>query len=81
MREIRTYGLTRGCWSVRLCTAGWGLLHRGVKGIVFIVSSTHRDRRVREGRAGGDRPVALSHVGRVVRLVFRVGRLAAQRRQ
>ncbi len=26
MREICTYGLTRGCWPVRRCTAGWGLL-------------------------------------------------------
>ena len=30
MREIRTYGLMRGCWPDRLRTAGWGLLdHRG----------------------------------------------------
>ena len=28
MREIRTYGLMRGCWPVRLRTAGWGLLDR-----------------------------------------------------
>ena len=27
MRDIRTYGLTRGCWSVRNPTADWGLLH------------------------------------------------------
>ena len=27
MREIRTYGLMRGCWPVRHRTAGWGLLH------------------------------------------------------
>ena len=26
MREIRTYGLMRGCWPVRHRTAGWGLL-------------------------------------------------------
>lgn len=32
MREIRTYGLTRGGWPVRLCTAGWGPLHQGNRG-------------------------------------------------
>ena len=34
MREIRTYGLRRGCWLVRLRTAGWGLLDplRGARG-------------------------------------------------
>lgn len=26
LRDICTYGLTRGCWPVRRCTAGWGLL-------------------------------------------------------
>ena len=27
MWEIRTYGLSRGCWPVSRCTAGWGLLN------------------------------------------------------
>jgi len=28
MREIRTYGLMRGCWAARDAAAGWGLLDR-----------------------------------------------------
>ena len=28
MREIRTYGLMRGCWRARVATAGRGLLHQ-----------------------------------------------------
>ena len=31
MREIRTYGLMRGCWLVRVLTARRGLLHQIVK--------------------------------------------------
>ncbi len=51
MREIRTYGLMRGCWLVRLRTAGWGLLHR-------------ISRMTRGYRAGVSRPKAAQGVAK-----------------
>ena len=53
MREIRTYGLMRGCWPVRHHTAGWGLLDPHRVTLHVAPATTLPGRRRRRGSVCG----------------------------